>query len=756
FQILARGSAFLQDHLFDTLPPFVYIRCLPNVMTEASTDISTKAVSTKDEPTFRSDFELSRELPANLASLETISRNFYWSWQPDGAALFRDLDPTLWEKCEQNPRRLLNQIKGVRLWQRATDAGYVERLQRFEAKFQRYLDVSPDPRPVELAYLCAEYGVHNSLPNYSGGLGILAGDHLKSASDLDLPLVAIGLLYRYGYFRQKIAHDGWQEESYNDIFESDLALTAVNDANGHRITVCVHIRGREVTAQAWLASIGRISLYLLDTNLPQNSDVDRLITGHLYGGDTETRIVQEKVLGIGGVRLLRKLGIDPRVYHLNEGHAAFSTLELAHEHLIDNPEQTFADAVDAIRQKCVFTTHTPVAAGNDQFSPDVLSECFSDEYIASLKLTSGEFLALGRADLTDDNELFGMTPLAIRMCRSANGVSEKHGEVSRDLWLKMFPKLSESASVPITSVTNGVHPPTWIAPAMQALYAGHLGENWHEIVRDDETWATAINFISDDVIWSTHQILKELLIAFIRERTQTKDTGSIETINEHEDTHKLFSPHVLTIGFARRVAAYKRWDLIFSDLDRLLRLVDDAERPVQFVFAGKAHPQDRTAKTILQKLMSINHDSNWQRRAVFIQDYDQEVARYLVHGVDVWMNVPRRPMEASGTSGMKAAMNGVLNFSVLDGWWIEGYNKENGFAIGELDVEADAEMDTEDAESLYSTLENEIIPAYYARDERGLPAGWIAKMKNSIATLTPQFSSDRMVRDYLQNIYNGD
>lgn len=607
-----------------------------------------------------------------------------------------------------------------------------------------------------VAYFCAEYGVHNSLPNYSGGLGILAGDHLKSASDLNLPLVAIGLFYRYGYFRQKIAHDGWQEESYNDVFESELALTPVLDQNGERITVSVHIRGRVVVTQAWLARIGRISLYLLDTNVPENSEVDRLITGHLYGGDTETRIVQEKVLGMGGVRLLRKLGIDPSVFHLNEGHAAFSTLELAHEYLGIFPEKTFADAIEAVRSQCVFTTHTPVSAGNDAFPPDLLIECFSKEFLGSLKLTDAEFLALGRADLADDKEFFGMTPLAIRMCRSANGVSEKHGEVSRELWLKMFPDLADAGAVPITSVTNGVHAPTWIAPAFQDIYSKAFGPNWHEIVRDSEGWAAAVNSLSDSDIWTAHRTLKELLIAYVRERTRAKETGEIDTIHEHESTKGLFSPDVLTIGFARRVAAYKRWDLLFSDLERLLKLVDDAERPVQFVFAGKAHPQDRTAKTILQKLMSINHDSNWQHRAVFIEDYDQEVARYLVRGVDVWMNVPRRPMEASGTSGMKAAMNGVLNFSILDGWWIEGFNGKNGFAIGELDVEADAEMDAEDAESLYSTLENEIIPAYYSLGENGLPSEWIARMKNSIATLTPQFSSDRMVGDYLSNIYDED
>lgn len=727
-------------------------------MTEASTDIATQAVTTQTEPTFRTNFELTRTLPENLQALEAISMNYFWSWQPDGVALFRDLDPTLWDTCEQNPRVLLKKVSNLRLWQKAADAAYVERLNCFNKKFEEYLSSAIVHFPLStvssIAYFCAEYGVHNSLPNYSGGLGILAGDHLKSASDLDLPLVAIGLLYRYGYFRQRIGHDGWQEESYNDVFESELALTPVVDDNGERVTTSVHIRGREVAAQAWLARVGRISLYLLDTNVAQNSDVDRLITGHLYGGDTETRIVQEKVLGIGGVRLLRKLGVAPDVYHLNEGHAAFSTLELAREHLAEHSEQNFADAVDVVRAKCVFTTHTPVAAGNDMFAPETLIQCFSREFINALKLTDNEFLALGRADLTDDREFFGMTPLAIRMCRSANGVSAKHGEVSRELWLKMFPDLADAGAVPITSVTNGVHAPTWIAPAFQSLYQKHFGDNWHEIARDADKWNAAVNSLTDNEIWTTHLKLKSLLIAYIRERTRTKDAGSQDTIHEHEDTRGLFKPGVLTIGFARRVAAYKRWDLLFSDLERLLKLVDDSERPVQFVFAGKAHPQDRTAKTILQKLMSINDDSNWQRRAVFIEDYDQEVARYLVHGVDVWLNVPRRPMEASGTSGMKAAMNGVLNASILDGWWIEGYNGENGFAIGEIDDDiSEAEMDVADSLALYATLEDAIVPTYYSLNADGLPTEWIARMRNSIATLTPQFSSDRMVGDYLSQIY---
>ncbi len=729
-------------------------------MTEASTDIATQqAVSPQLDLTFRTDFDLKRNLPENLKSLEAISANFYWSWQPEGTALFRDLDPALWDKYEQHPRALLRNVSELRLWQKATDAAYVDRLNRFNSRLEQYLAtaqnaVNAEKHSRQIAYFCAEYGVHNSLPNYSGGLGILAGDHLKSASDLNLPLTAIGLLYRYGYFRQRIAHDGWQEESYKDVFESELAITPVFGDDGERVTVSVHIRGREVVAQAWLARVGRISLYLLDTNVPQNGDVDRLITGHLYGGDTETRIVQEKVLGIGGIRLLRKIGIQPSVFHLNEGHSAFLTLELAREYLDTHPDASFADAVEEVRKSCVFTTHTPVAAGNDSFPQKVISDCFSTDFISSLKITTAEFLALGRADLADDAESFGMTPLAIRMCRSANGVSAKHGEVSRGLWLKMFRDAVDTSAVPITSVTNGVHAPTWVAPVFQSLFERNIGENWHEIVRDDETWATAVSFLPDDEIWNAHQTLKSLMIAFVRERTRSKDTGTLDTINEHEDTHKLFSADVLTIGFARRVAAYKRWDLLFTDLPRLLKMVDDAARPVQFVFAGKAHPQDRTAKTILQELMSINHDSNWQKRAVFVEDYDQEVARYLVQGVDVWMNVPRRPMEASGTSGMKAAMNGVLNFSILDGWWIEGFNGENGFSIGDLDTAGtDDEADIADAEALYSTLENQIIPAFYSTNDGGLPLEWIRRMKNSIATLTPQFSSDRMVTDYLNRIY---
>ena len=717
------------------------------------------AVSPQTEQTFRSDFNFKRELPEPIRDLETISENFYWSWTSGGADLFRELSPTLWEKVEQNPRELLQKMRELRLWQRATDEDYVKKVKDFAERQKNYLGekpqttgrISPD-NPV--AYFCAEYGVHNSLPNYSGGLGILAGDHLKSASDLNMPLVAVGLFYRHGYFRQKIAHDGWQEERYQDLFKSELALTPVNDDAGDRITVMVHIRGREVYAQAWLARIGRIKLYLLDTNVEKNSEIDRLITGHLYGGDSETRIVQEKVLGIGGVRLLRKLNITPSVYHLNEGHSAFLTLELAREFLAENEEKHFTDAISFVRENCVFTTHTPVAAGNDVFEPKLIEGCFDKNFIKDLKISKEEFFALGRANQDDEKEWFGMTPLAIRMARSANGVSEKHGEVSRELWLKMFPEDTKAEDVPITHITNGVHAPTWIAPILKNLYEKHIGENWTEILRGGEkAWAEAIEKIPDAEVWKAHLALKQILVSFIRQRTLSKDTGLHDTINEHEDTNKLLDPNFLTIGFARRVATYKRWNLLMTDLERLLKLVDDKERPVQFVFAGKAHPQDKQGKVVLQNLMSINNDSNWQNRAVFIEDYDQEVARYLVHGVDVWMNVPRRPMEASGTSGQKSAMNGGLNFSVLDGWWIEGYNEINGFSIGDLSDGSEEEMDASDAASLYEVLENEVVPTFYAKDDAGLPSQWIRRMKNALATLTPQFSSDRMVRDYFEKIY---
>jgi starch phosphorylase len=432
-------------------------------------------------------------------------------------------------------------------------------------------------------------------------------------------------------------------------------------------------------------------------------------------------------------------------------------LELAREFLEKNEDASFDDAVSVVKQKCVFTTHTPVSAGNDTFAPELIEGCFDGNFINALKITKEELFALGRTNAEDKAEWFGMTPLALRMTRTANGVSKKHGAVSRELWLKMFPEGTETNKVPITYVTNGVHAPTWIAPMFQTLYEKNIGVNWTEILKDETAWRDAIETIPNAEIWQTHKLLKNLLIAFLRHKTLSKKTGSQATINEHDDTEKLFDADVLTIGFARRVAAYKRWDLLLSDSERLLKMINDAEKPVQFIFAGKAHPQDRKAKEILHNLMILDENSQWQKRAVFLEDYDQEVARYLVHGVDVWMNVPRRPLEASGTSGQKAAMNGGLNLSILDGWWIEGFNGENGFSIGVSEDENKdntKKIDAEDAESLYQVLETRVIPAYYQKDENGLQSEWIRRMKNALITLTPQFSSDRMINDYFEKIYN--
>ena len=702
-------------------------------------------------------------LPENLRSLERLSWNYWWSWGADGAAVFRELDPALWEKTEQNPRRMLQESSELTLWQRACDEHYVTRVEQLSKDFDDYLTSEPrtfgtgarrqitPENPV--AYFCAEYGVHNSLPLYSGGLGILAGDHLKSASDLSVPLVAVGLFYRYGYFRQRINADNLQHEIYQESVAPNLAIQPVLDAHQERLTITLQMRGREVVAQAWLAKIGRISLYLLDTNVPQNAEDDRYITGHLYGGDKATRVVQEMLLGIGGVRLLRKLNVAPSVFHLNEGHSAFLTLELAREITESEPSLSFVEAAKRVRERCVFTTHTPVSAGNDEFPVDLLESCFDASFLAALNLPKEDFFALGRINPDDKQSLFGMTPLSLRMCRKANGVSQKHGEVSRRLWQQMY-SAETVEEVPITHVTNGVHPATWIAPLLKNLYQRHLGANWQELLGNPEKWRQAVDQIPAQEIWRAHGLLKNLLIAFIRERV----AKNLQRNDEPTQSAKnLFEPGALTIGFARRVAAYKRWNLLLAQPERLLELIDSTERPVQFVFAGKAHPQDRGAKIILQNLLQNRQNSSFARRAIFLEDYDQEMARYLVTGVDVWMNVPRRPLEASGTSGEKAAINGALNFSILDGWWIEGYNGQNGFAISETvelsDDFDEREIDAKDAESLYDVLEQKIVPTFYERDENGLPVRWVEMMRNSLSTMTSQFSTDRMVSDYINQIY---
>ncbi|HEY5444420.1 MAG TPA: alpha-glucan family phosphorylase, partial [Pyrinomonadaceae bacterium] len=583
-----------------------------------------------------------RELPAPLKPLERLALNYWWSWSADGASLFRDLDADIWEECEHNPRQLLAKTSPYRLAQAATDPVYLERVRRIDELFQDYMaqttawpqtgtPVITSANPV--AYFCAEFGVHNSLPLYSGGLGILAGDHLKSASDLRLPLVAVGLLYRYGYFVQRLRTDGWQEEHYGETFPAELPIQIVRDVDGLPLQIEVLIRERKVLAQVWRADVGHVQLYLLDTNIPENIETDRWVTGHLYGGDRETRIVQEMLLGIGGVRLLRKLGVEPHVFHLNEGHSAFLTLELARE-VIQREQCSMAEATAIVRTQCVFTTHTPVAAGNDEFDPALVVRSFGSSYLNALGLTQEEFLGLGRVNPTNASERFGLTPLAIRMCRSTNGVSKKHGEVSRSLWQELWPEKTAD-EIPITHITNGVHAPTWVSPLLRYLYEKYVGADWANQLNDRVRWEKAVAGISDEELWIAHSLLKERLVAFLRFRSYQARRAAGEKLDYIEAANTMFEPGALTIGFARRVAGYKRWNLLLTDPDRLLRLINDSNRPIQFVFAGKAHPQDDGSKRILQQLAYWKYDPRVRQRAVFLEDYDQEIARQLVQSVDV-------------------------------------------------------------------------------------------------------------------------
>jgi starch phosphorylase len=713
-------------------------------------------------------FTATPTLPAPLQALERLSWNYWWSWSPEGAAVYRDLDAELWDKCEHNPRLLLSRVSEYRLAQLATDPVYIGRVKKLADQFDHYMDggmaggaeeswfgreeTSPITPENPVAYFCAEYGVHNSLPLYSGGLGVLAGDHLKSASDLRLPLTAVGLLYYYGYFRQHLRREGWQEEFYGETDPTQLPLRRVNNEDGMPLLIEVMIRERTVRAQVWRADIGRVPLYLLDTNITANEETDRWVTGHLYGGDRETRIVQEMLLGIGGIRLLRKLSVEPHVFHLNEGHSAFLTLELARE-LVQSQGLTFAEAAKLVRERCVFTTHTPIAAGNDEFDIDLLTRSFGQSYEEELRLSHEEFLGLGRTDPNNTQEPFGLTVLAIRMCRSINGVSRKHGEVSRALWQKLWPG-ETIEQVPITHITNGVHAPTWVAPLIQSLYEKYVGGNWPAQVRNRTHWGESIARIPDEELWAARSLLKERLVAFVRQRSYLARANRGDTAEHTEAARKMFAPGVLTIGFARRVAGYKRWNLLLRDQERLLRIINDEDRPVQFVFAGKAHPQDQEAKIILQQVARWESSSGVDNRSVFLQNYDHEIARELVQSVDVWLNVPRAPLEASGTSGEKVAMNGGLNLSILDGWWLEAYDGTNGFAISnEVEATENQDVNASDAESLYRLLEQEVVPLYYDRDSQGLPRKWISMMKRSITTLVPEFNSDRMVEEYARRIY---
>ena len=696
-------------------------------------------------------------LPGRLEPLRTLAFNLWWCWSHDAISLFQRLEPDLWESSLHNPVRVLGSIRQERLEEVAHDEGFLSHMQRVAQQLERYKKASTwyerhyGDDPLNIAYFSAEYGLTESLAIYSGGLGILAGDHIKSSSDLGLPLVGVGLLYRVGYFQQYLNVDGWQQERFpeNDFF--NLPLKLVRGEAGAPITVPVELAGRTVVAQVWHLAVGRVPIYLLDTNLEQNSLADREITAQLYGGDTEMRMQQEILLGIGGQRLLALLGIEPTVCHMNEGHSAFQALERIRRVML-RTGASFTEARLTTSAGNVFTTHTPVPAGNDMFAAELVDKYLRD-YWPKLGLDRDGFLGLGRIDPRDTAEPFCMTVLALRCAAYSNGVSRLHGEVSRKMWAGIWPGLPED-EVPIASVTNGVHTMSWISGDMVELFDRYLGPRW----RDFDTGAAAwerVAAIPDEELWRIHERQRARLVNFARRRLAAQLQRRGEPLAEVEHAREVLDPEALTIGFARRFATYKRAYLLFRDLERLKRIVGDHDRPVQVVIAGKAHPRDAAGKELIRQVIHHARDPLLRRRIVFLEDYGMHVARRLVRGCDVWLNTPRRPMEASGTSGMKVPPNGGINMSILDGWWPEAVEAHNGWAIGHGEVYEDHQMQDEvESHAIYDLLEKEVVPLFYDRGRDGLPRGWIARMKGSIRTVCPAFNTDRMVADYMQRFYH--
>ncbi len=697
-------------------------------------------------------------LPEPLKDLRLLANNMFWSWNSKFVELFVRIDSNLWQQCGQNPVKLLGTVSQARLEDLAGNEGFIFQLSQAVEKLNHQMNApswydkvyETENKPV-IAYFSAEFGIHESLPIYSGGLGILAGDHLKSASDLGIPLVAIGLLYQRGYFRQYLNTDGWQQEHYVDNDFHNIPVEPVRKRTGREITVSVPFPGRSVKAQIWLANIGRTKLYLLDTNIPANAPDDRIITQRLYAGDSEMRIRQEIILGMGGFKALLQIGLEPSVCHMNEGHAAFMSLERIRK-LRSTYNMTFEQAAEAAKSSNIFTIHTPVEAGNDEFSPELIDKYFG-YYYGKLGINRDRFLALGRINPNDEKEKFKMPVLAMRTSTYRNGVSQLHGEVSRKIWSRIWPQLPNE-QVPIGNITNGVHAKTWLSGELVGLYERYLGAGWSDEIVDKELW-DGIDRIPDEEFWQIHQRCRERLVGFARKslKRQLERRGAFHT--ELGRAEEVLDPEALTIGFARRFATYKRGNLLMRDPERLIKLLNNSQKPLQIIFAGKAHPHDTEGKEIIRDIVHFANQQNTRRRIVFLEDYDMNVARYLVQGVDIWLNNPRRPMEASGTSGMKAALNGVLNISTLDGWWPEGYTKDGGWIIGageeydDLDYQDDVE-----SQAIYNLLENEVVNLFYSHSSDKLPRGWIKQMKNTIKWCTPRFNTHRMVAEYTRRFYN--
>lgn len=705
-------------------------------------------------------YTVTPSLPENLLPLRELAYNLRWSWDHDTRDLFIELDPKLWAESNHNPAKLLSLLPQSRLTELSRDTAFTSRLSSVYAQFRRYRDEpmwwqrthgTEFPDDFRIAYFSAEFGITESLPIYSGGLGVLAGDHLKAASDLGLPLVGVGFLYQKGYFRQALNADGWQVENYPTTDFHSLPIEPVPGADGGPFLIAVNFPGRQVWARIWKAQVGRISLYLLDTNQPQNSEEDRYIAGNLYGGDNETRIQQEIILGIGGVHALAAMDIHPTVCHMNEGHSAFLSLERIRR-LIAEKGLSFMEATEAAAAGNLFTTHTPVPAGFDLFPFELMTKYFANYAMDALGIRFEELMDRGRRAQGDPSEKFNMAVLAFRHARYVNGVSKLHGVVSRQMAQASFPDLPLE-EVPVGSVTNGIHTASFTSSEMADLLTKYLGELTAENIADPAYWAKA-DSIPDRELWDVHNLRRRKMVKWAREYLVGRIEKRGGSEQEIDDAKTILDPEILTVGFARRFATYKRGDLLLRDGDRLLRMLNHATRPVQFVFAGKAHPKDDAGKRLIQRIVHFAKQDSARRRLVFLEDYDIDMARYLTQGVDVWLNNPRRPMEASGTSGMKVIPNGGLNFSVLDGWWAEGYDPTVGWEIGRGEEYEDlGYQDHVESEDIYETLERSIAPLFYDRGTDGLPSGWVAKMKASMTKLAPVYTTERMVREYAETYY---
>jgi len=705
-------------------------------------------------------FSVIPALPSALEPLRELAYNLSWSWHHSTIELFRRLDSDLWETSGHNPLLMLGAVDQARLEEAAKDDGFLSHLEGVYQHYKTYMAAATTwfrrtygltPEKPLIAYFCAEFGVTECLSIFAGGLGVLAGDHLKSASDLGLPLAGVGLLYQQGYFRQYLNEAGRQQEAYIDNDFHNLPLKLEHRADGAPITISVGYPGRTVYAQVWRAQVGRVPLYLLDTNIPANTQPeDRDITDQLYGGDNEMRLRQEIMLGIGGYRALLALGIEPTVCHINEGHSAFLGLERIRR-LMETQRLPFAEAREAASAGLVFTTHTPVPAGHDYFPPELMDRYFAD-YRQQLGISRYDLLALGRQDPNAGDERFCMTVLALKLSAFSNGVSKLHGQVSRQMWQRIWPGVPDD-EIPIGHVTNGVHVRSWISLAMNQLYDRYLGPRWQEEPGDKAAWQRASDIAAEE-LWRTHERRRERLVAYSRRRLRAQLVKRGAPAPEVQAADEVLDPEALTIGFGRRFATYKRATLLLRDPDRLARLLNDPQRPVQVIFAGKAHPRDEPGKALIQQIVALARRPDLRRRLVFLEDYDVSMARYLVQGVDVWLNNPQRPREASGTSGMKAAANGALNLSTLDGWWDEAYRPELGWAIGRGETYQDTDyQDQVEAEALLDLLERDVVPAFYERSADGLPRRWIAMMKASIGSLCPFFNTHRMVREYSDRFY---